>query len=187
MLGLEPGSGVLTLSGVWVSVQFMFVPTVLLVWKRTVIFLGVIPNFDSAWNAFLAHSSQTHDLTDIFFRVISCLTSRRSLKWHCVAVCHQDSYVRRCGTIQYPLDPVLLAFVDRANSAWNMELTGRFMDWYFDTSCLRPHLKLSRAKPNVFWRDIYIFCICTPPRIYFLLHPRIRCEGETYKKATTLQ
>ena len=184
MLGLEPGSRVPTLSGVWVSVPFRFVPKMLSVWEHTFIFLGVIPNFDSAWNAFLAHSSQTHDLTDIFFRVISSLHIEKVFE---MALCGSVPYVWRCGTIQYPLDPVRLAFVDRANSAWNMELTGRFMDWYFDTSCLRPHLKLSRAKPNVFWRDIYIFCICTPPRIYFLLHPRIRCEGETYKKATTLQ
>ena len=73
LLGLEPGSRVPTLSGVWVSVPCTFVPKVLSVWECTFIFLGVIDNFDSAWNVFLAHSSQTHELTDIFFRVISSL------------------------------------------------------------------------------------------------------------------
>lgn len=43
---------------------------------------------------------------------------------------------------------------------WLMELSWRFMDWYFDTCCLRPHLRPSGAKSSVFSRDIYIFCIC---------------------------
>ena len=66
-------------------------------------------------------------------------------------------------------DSMCLAIVDKVNSAWNMELSLRFMDWYFDTrSPERPHLKPSQAKQSVFSRDIYIFSTSHNKSIFLL-------------------